>query len=335
MDRLVNGNGQVRQGLFDEPVAEINYQDFDWRSPMDRKHPRWRRYWGFNQFQFVSAQGPDWLAALAIVNLKLVSNCFFYLYDFREGRLYEHSLLQPLALGTRIDTDPEQGRSCFRKGSTEATIDVANGARRVRLHSGKAIEFDLALTQDATWHPLRLCSRAGYNGWVYTQKWAGLPVSGHIRWGERQWQAGDAHRASVDWSCGFMRRETAWNWACLAGRLDDGTPVGLNLALGVNESGMTENALWWNGQLIKLDQARFDFQRYQPDAPWRVTTSDGAVDLRFQPAATRAERVNALILASNFRQLCGTFDGQLRGPDGRLHVVRGLRGLVEDHYARW
>ncbi len=335
MDRLIGEQGQPRYGVFEEPVGEINYREFDWRSPMDRRRPRWRRYWGFNQFQFVSVQGPDWIAAVAVVDLKLVSNCFFYLYDFARGRMLESSRLQPLSLKTRIEPRPETGGCFFARGQTAVSISMEENRRRVRVRSGEDIAFDLAVDHSGSGSPLRLCSPAGYNGWVYTQKWAGLPVTGDIRWQGESWQCGPRHRASVDWSCGFMRRETAWNWACLAGCLDDGTAVGLNLAVGVNESGMTENALWWNGELIKLDMARFEFQRYSPDTPWRVTTSDGRVDLCFEPAGTRAERVNALILASNFRQYCGTFKGRLRGPDGQWHAVTGLRGLVEDHYARW
>jgi len=333
VDRLIGERGQPRFGVFEEPVGEINYRNYDWRSPMDRPRPRWRRHWGFNQFQFVSVQGPDWIAAVAVVDLKLISNCFFYLYDFNRGRLLESSQLQPLGRKSHIEPRPEDGGCFFARGQTEVAITVEDARRQVSVRSGKAIAFDIAVDQASP--PLRLCSPAGYNGWVYTQKWAGLPVTGQIQWNGETWTCGPRHRASIDWSCGFMRRETAWNWACLAGCLDDGTSVGLNLAVGVNESGMTENALWWDGELIKLDTAVFEFQRYRPEAPWRVTTSDGCVDLCFEPAGIRAERINALILASNFRQYCGTFSGRLRAPDGQWHAVTGLRGLVEDHYARW
>lgn len=335
MEQLVDADGQVRFGVFDEPVNEINFRDFDWRSPMDRKRPRWRRYWGFNQFQFVSVQGPDWLAGVAVVDLKLVGNCFFYLFDFGRGRLRERSLLQPLARHTEIQARPDDGDCHFARGSTRVTLNADSRGRRVRVDGGDRIAFELNIGQPDDFQPLRLCSPAGYNGWVYTQKWAGLPVSGEIRWGEERWRTTELHRASVDWSCGFMRRETAWNWACLAGCLENGVTVGLNLAMGVNESGMTENALWWNGELIKLASAQFQFQRYRPDRPWRLTTSDGNVDLIFEPAGARAEKINALLIASNFRQYCGTFNGRLRGPDGQWHAVSGLRGLVEDHYARW
>lgn len=132
-----------------------------------------------------------------------------------------------------------------------------------------------------------------------------------------------------------MRRETAWNWACIAGKLADGRSMGLNLAAGVNETGMTENALWLDGRCIKLGQASFVFDRYCETAPWQVRTSDGRVDLQFVPSGVRKERINAVVIASNFRQYVGTYTGVILDESGEPVPVEGLRGLAEDHFARW
>ena len=333
--KLIDDQGRVRFGVHPKPVDVVNYRDFDLRTVMDRKRTRLARQWRFNQFQFVSAMGPDWLFGLAIVDLKLVSSAFFYLFDFRTGEMLEQSHLQPLAMGTRFDAVPETGETSFTKGKLEMSIGPREHGhgRRVRVHRGDQLSIELLLSQDND--PLRVACPAGYNGWVFTRKSAGLPVTGHVRWGDREWHCDERMRGSIDWSCGFMRRETAWNWACLAGVLGDGRSVGLNLAAGVNETGVTENALWLDGKMLKLDMARFDFNRYQPDSPWRVTTSDGRLDLRFQPAGVRKERLNAGILASNFRQYAGTFDGVIIEDNGARTPIQGIRGLMEDHFARW
>lgn len=49
----------------------------------------------------------------------------------------------------------------------------------------------------------------------------------------------------------------------------------------------------------------------------------------------RKERLNAWVLASNFRQFAGTFSGTVTDEAGKKIPVAGLRGLVEDHFARW
>ncbi|WP_303291390.1 DUF2804 domain-containing protein [Marinobacter sp. SS5-14b] len=331
--KLIDPKGRISPGLISGPVDVINYRDYDLRTVMDKPRSRFARHWRFNQFQFVSAMAPGWVFGMAIVDLKLVSSGFFYLFDFETGQMFEQSFMQPLARQTSIEPYPESGHARFSKGEVSLSIEPATGGRNIRVSAPGRIQVDLELTD--TSEPLRLVCPAGYNGWVFTRKSAGLPVQGEVRWGQQVWRTDDDTRGSVDWSCGFMRRETAWNWACLAGVAGDGTSVGLNLAAGVNETGLTENALWLNGRCIKLGAARFQFDRYQPGTDWRVTTEDGKIDLTFVPSGVRKERLNAWILASNFRQFVGTFEGTVKDDSGKKIPVAGLRGLMEDHFARW
>jgi hypothetical protein len=131
-----------------------------------------------------------------------------------------------------------------------------------------------------------------------------------------------------------MRGETFWNWASLSATLADGRRLGLNLAAGVNETGFTENALWLDDQLIKVDTVDFQFSRYQPESEWRVRSTDGIVDLSFAPAGQRKEKLNALLIASNFTQHFGVFQGQIR-LENEVIEIQGQWGFAEDHYARW
>lgn len=332
-NKLINAKGQFKPGVLSQPVDEVNYLDYDLRTVMDRPRSKLARRWRFNQFQFVSATGPGWVFGMALVDLKLVGSGFFYLYDFASGQMLERSFMSPLALGTAIEPYPEHGQASFRKGEVTMRILPFAGGRAISVTAPGGIRVELTLKEDDD--PLRLVCPAGYNGWVFTRKSAGLAAEGEIRWGHQIWRCDETTRGAIDWSCGFMRRETAWNWASLAGKLPDGRSLGLNLAAGVNETGMTENALWLDGQCQKLGAARFSFDRYSPGSDWHVTTADGRVDLHFEPATARKEKLNAGILASNFRQYVGTFNGTLTDENGSRVEVQGLQGLMEDHFARW
>ncbi len=331
--KLIDEKGRIAPGVLEQPVDEINYLDYDLRTVMDRRRSRLARRWGFNQFQFISVTGPGWVFGVALVDLKLVGNGFFYLYDAASGQMYEQGFIKPLASGIRLEPYPEHGSAVFRKGGATVRILPFSGGRNVSVTAPGGIRAELTLKDDND--PLRLVCPAGYNGWVFTRKSAGMPVEGEIRWGQNIWRCDDTTRGAIDWSCGFMRRETAWNWASLSGQLPDGRSLGLNLAAGVNETGMTENALWLDGQCQKIGAARFVFDRYHPGGDWRVTTDDGRIDLYFVPAATRKEKINAGVLASNFRQHVGVFNGFVTGKDGNEVAVQNMMGLVEDHFARW
>ena len=171
------------------------------------------------------------------------------------------------------------------------------------------------------------------NGWVYAQKVAGVRCRGDVRsaLGDHDLQALDAF-AHHDWSAGYMRPETFWNWACLSGEAD-GLRVGLNLSCGVNETSFTENCYWLDGELLKVDSVRFDFDRDQPLRPWTIRSYDGQV---------AASRPTACTGAAEPRSAGEQLQADLRlfqrcaAPRGRAEVrIERLWGFVEDQYAKW
>ncbi|WP_430461941.1 DUF2804 domain-containing protein [Thalassolituus sp. LLYu03] len=336
-DQLINAQGQPTYGIFPEGVRELNYLDFDLRSPLDRKRSQLAKRFGFNQFQFVSFICDELIVGLAIVDLKLVSNAFLYLYDPENGDFEEFSFLQPLAAGTHIEPRPADGTAEFRKGANEFVIRASTtpGVRRVMVNLSKGVHIDATIDESTSYQPLAICTRAGYQGWVFTQKSAARVCNGSVRWKDREFdlQALNA-LAAVDWTGGFMRRETFWNWGSLSCQLRDGRRLGFNLAAGVNETGFSENALWLDDKLIKIDMVDFQFDRYHPDHAWAMRSADGIINVHFEPSGRRQDKTNALFIASNFSQYFGRYHGEIRLPDETI-VLEGAWGLAEDHYARW
>ncbi len=335
--KLLDNKGRPGFGVINDAVDEVNYLDFDLRTSMDKQLPLWRKKMGFNQFQFIGAMNSRAIFGLAIVNLKLVSNMFVYLYRFDTRQLDEKSLVVPAALGTHMDQTPDRGQASFAFPGCHVSISAQEKGevRKVVGHASPGVEFSLSLSAAPTFNPLRVCSKAGRNGWVYTQKAAGLDCGGVVNWAgnEMVFDPSDT-RGSYDWSAGFMRRETSWNWACLSGMLPDGRMVGLNLASGVNETGVTENGLWVGNRFQKVNFSCFDFDSCQPDKDWHIYSPDKKVDLTFVPEGMRQEKLDVLVLASNFRQMFGKYYGYVvRGRE--KVIIDGIPGFAEDHFARW
>ncbi len=334
LDNLIDQAGQVQFGLFDYPPKDIAFDRFDWRSTMDQPIAGWRKRMAPNQFQFIGLTGPHFILGAAIVNLKWVSKAFVYVYDPMTKAFEEFSWLMPFALGTHTSTQPMGGSWTFKSGKNHITMAADGNSRRLTMNLKDRLVVDVTLDEKTIYQPLPVCCRAGYNGWVFTNKVTTRPFSGDISWQEQAIDTQDL-LASVDWSCGFMRRETFWNWASLSHQTTDGTKVGFNLANGVNETGDTENGLWINDELIKLGRVYFEFDRQNRETTWRVKTSDGHINLTFEPEGTRKEKTNAILLASNFTQLFGRFYGQVKDAQGRSIKIDGALGFCEDHYAKW
>ena len=334
MENLILENGQVQFGHFPHSPKNINFKDYDLRNTMDKPINGLRKKMGFNQFQFIGLTGDDFILGVAIVSLKWVSNCFIYVYQPSTNTFKEYSWLKPLSLGVTTSSQPNEGTWSFKSGKTSVKIHCENGQRTLDLKVGNELSANVNIDENKNYDPLAVCCRAGYSGWVFTQKSTALDFTGDIHWQGNKIDSSNM-LASVDWSCGYMRRETFWLWASLSTTTQDGIKVGMNLAAGVNETSYTENGLWVNDELIKLDRAEFIFNRQDRLQGWQVKTSDGHIDLQFTPIGERKEKINAGFIASNFTQLFGRFNGHVLDKDGNKIELQNVTGFCEDHYAKW
>ena len=337
--RLIAADGNVRLGIFSEAIADVNYRDYALTTPFGRPAWRWARHFGFNQFQFLGALSEDLVFGCALADIKYAGTAFVYLYEPSSRRLAEHSFQAPLARGIRFDQAPETGRASLqsRRAQIEMRAGVAPHHRRlaVTVTGGPTIEayFD---EETPPQQPMRISTRAGATGWVFARKTAGMPVSGRVRWNGREFDlAAIGARGHCDWSAGYMRRETFWNWGCLAGTTANGRTLGMNVACGVNETSFTENCFWLDGALHKIDSVAFTYDRTDLMRPWRLQSFDGRLDLAFEPQASHAEQLNAWIVASNFHQLFGRYHGRLVTAVGEEIRLAGMLGYAESHYAKW
>lgn len=168
-----------------------------------------------------------------------------------------------------------------------------------------------------------------------TQKSAGLVVRGRLEVAGRRWRL-DGGVGGLDYTNGYLARRTAWRWAFGCGRLQDGTPLGLNLVEGFNEAreDVNENALWIGRRLVPLGRARFVYQKGELLDPWRVTTTDGAVDLTLKPIAAHREDRDLVLVKSRFAQPVGLWSGTIK-VDGVTHRIERLPGVAEDQDVTW
>ncbi|HPI91757.1 MAG TPA: DUF2804 domain-containing protein [Deltaproteobacteria bacterium] len=330
MEKLVGKNGLISWGIYNEPVGEVNYLDYDLRTAMGKKVSLLRKRAMANQFHFFGVMGPEVIIGMAVVDLKYLANGFLYIYDRQTKEVVEAGDLSLPTAEVSIATCPDNALS--RYASRKLTIEMTGKTVKA---AAKGMEVSLGLGLAGA-RPLRICTRAGYTGWVYTQKTSPVTVSGSVTLKGRTFDiSSPSSMALIDWTCGYMRRKTCWNWAATASTLPDGRSLGMNLSCGVNETSFTENAFWLDGIMTKVDTVNFIFDKGDLINPWRVVSYDGKVDLTFMPERSRGEKINAGFIASRFTQLVGTFAGTLRTDGGETLQVTGCPGFAEDHYAKW
>jgi len=77
MQKLVNKEGFIDYGIYEEPVVDVNFKDYRLRTPMGLPIPGFIKRLKFNQFHFFGVMGPDLMVGMAVVDLGLLINGFF------------------------------------------------------------------------------------------------------------------------------------------------------------------------------------------------------------------------------------------------------------------
>ncbi|MCR2747057.1 DUF2804 domain-containing protein [Limnobacter parvus] len=315
----------------------INWQQYDLRNAMGARRMAWQKRFLFKHFDFYGALGDGFTFGCGMVRLGLLNSTFAYLNGPKGLHRVQFDL--PLDTGFQSDYRPI-GRTTWNhpfKSDHHVLASRTLESRDLHFRLGKHFHGYLSIDCSNS-QTLALNTPIANTGFAYAQKSSGGQVSGciHLNGVEyvlRPERDGCYH----DWTAGFLRRETFWNWACASGRVGDDQPLlSLNLARGVNETSAHENVLWVDGKLHDLPLTLFDYDRDDVQRPWRVYSQCGLVNLKFIPIGSIDDHRNLFVLASRFNQCFGKFEGTVTIKEtGVTYSLAGLTGWCEDHYAKW
>lgn len=332
---IIDSNGKPVFGYFDGPISSLALDKFKYFNEMDRPASGCKKHFDFKQFQFVSIVTPRYVIGVALADIRYVGSAFCYLYDIQKNKITETAWLKPLGMGYHLDPSPMSGEAYISSGKGRIAFTLTEGLWQLNI-STDTIEADLQLEALPLSLPIALCCPTGYSGWTYTQKHNGLKLKGTLTIHQEPQPLQQA-LAGYDFSAGYMRKETSWRWASINAHTPEGI-IGLNLAAGVNETGGNENVFWIDGERHLLGPVNFEFIREADThaySAWRIYSNDGQVDLSFKPRNCRSEKLNLILLKSNFRQFIGEYSGQIIDNFGNKHQLNNVLGLTEDHFARW
>lgn len=223
-----------------------------------------------------------------------------------------------------VDVDGVAGEALLERDGARLELTPARLAFDVPLGERCRVTMDLARGG-----PTSLVTPTPAGGWNATTKTAGHLAAGTV---ELDGTARDVE--GVAWSDatrGRQDRHTTWRWAAGAGRSDDGRRVGLQASTGMNAVGPGEDLAWWDDEPAPLDVVELAPEGH-PDGPWRVAGEGWSIALA--PWGLRAATEGFGPLRSRYHQPVGTWTGTLPDPSGTPRQVT-LRGVAEDHEARW
>jgi hypothetical protein len=286
---------------------------------------------------YTAIAADDLLIGAAVVRLGYVANAFAFAFDRAVGRIVaKASIVAPPFAAQVAPTGGEGAQAVVRWPGTHLSMCRGVGERDYKLEIDTAeLKVSARLSTDSM--PPRIGAIAAIPAppaglWNATEKGVLLPVVGEAIAGHRRYDL-DGALGGYDFTCGLLARHTSWRWAFALGRARSGERVALNLVQGF--VGEAECSVWIDSELVPVSEGRVDFDPADLRAPWRVTTADGEVDLRFDPGDVHAEHRDYGVVSSKFIQPMGSYSGTLRLPGRAPIEIDRVLGVVEDQDILW
>lgn len=280
---------------------------------------------------------PHWMLTLTFANLDYISYGAAHFLDLDTGKLTSHTQLLSFGRGCHL---PDSALESHEFSHERLQLKAHDNGSAVRLTAiapdigNPPLQVALDILRPAHLDSVNLvCPMAG-NSFHATSRQLGLPVSGTLQLGGRQYQCPPGQSfASLDFGRGVWPLRSHWTRAAFS------APGGIagNFGSGwTDHSGLSENALWFGGELRHLETAVDIIQNPQgPLAPWRVSMPDEQVELTFTPRQHHQARPTFGPFFADTRQWFGSFDGVLRGPRGEKVPVASAVGWLGCTQARW
>ncbi len=338
-EQLADHRGQPRFGSFEGAFKTIDLHAL--KAPFHKSAVQ--RLFRRKKWLYVMVADAQHLFTCAVVDVGYASNAFFQLVDVPQKTvLVDESRMGMARLSAHVGDSPLEalaarfrGASFFIEMRRDSASSPLNVSLRGRTQEKQPFEADLTVSLDAKTAPMTVVAPVEAQGLNVTQKVVGLSASGDFRCGKTSTALHKAW-AGFDYTQGFLARQTAWRWAFGVGALATGEVFGFNLVEGFNEGvdNVNENAVWLHGRLHAVGRARFEFDAAAVLQPWRVTTTCGALSLRFEPAALHREHHNFGVVSSTFTQPVGQWHGRFER-EGRAIEFVCIPGVAETQQVKW
>ena len=280
---------------------------------------------------------PDWMLSLTFANLDYLSFGAAYFLDLHTGKSVAHTQTRLFGLGCKLPDTPLESHE-FSHPRLQMKADDRGTSVRLTVTApdigSQPLHVALDIQRPAHLDSVNLVCPMGRDTFHATSRQLGLAVSGSLQMGRRQYLCTPGQSfASLDFARGVWPLYSHWTRAAFA------APGGIagNFGTGwCDYSGLSENALWFGGELLHLEE-RVQIEQSPQGAlgTWRLSSPSGQVELCFTPVQLHQANRKLGPFHADTRQWFGRYDGVLRGPEGEKVPVSGAYGWLGATHARW
>ena len=290
--------------------------------------PKWR----IKEWDYYLVMGKDFAGTFTISDdgyIGLQSVSLLGLGD----KPWEHTetVLNTFPMGKlKLPSDSSAGETVYEDKRIRMRFSARPGQRRITCHfdrfwKGMPFDCDITLQQPdmesiviAT--PWDNCMRA--SGWM---EYDGVRYAFDPK----------TDFGTLDWGRGVWTYDNTWFWG--SGNADlDGVPFGFNIGYGFGDtSAATENVIFYDGKVHKLDDVTFHIPEDSYMKPWTFSSSDGRFEMDFMPVLDRAAKIDFKVLVSDQHQVFGRMSGKAILDDGTVLAIKDVLCFAEQVHNRY
>ena len=303
------------------------------------KAPAWR----IKEWDYYLVMGRNFAGAFTISDdgyIGLQSVSLLYL----DEKPWEHTetVLNTFPMGKlKLPADSSAGDTVYEDKRLQMRFTAGNGKRHITCHferfwKDKPFDCDIVLEQPAMDSMVIATPWDKPGHFYYNQKINCMRASGYMEYdGVRYTFDPASDFGTLDWGRGVWTYDNTWHWG--SGNADiNGIPLGFNIGYGFgNTSAATENVLFYDGKVHKLDDVIFHIPNSSYMDPWTFSSSDGRFEMHFVPILDRAAKIDFKLLVSDQHQVFGRMSGKAILDDGTPIEIRDILCFAEKVHNRY
>ena len=303
------------------------------------KAPKWRiKEWDYYLVMSDRFAGAFTISDDGYIGLQSVS-----LLTFGEKpKEHTETVLNAFPMGKlNLPSSSESGVTHYEDKRLQMKFEVLDGKRHITCHfenffKENTFDCDIYLEQPkmdsmviATPWDKRHC-------FYYNQKINCMRASGYMSYNGKKYTFNPSTDfGTLDWGRGVWTYDNTWHWG--SGNYDiGGKPFGFNIGYGFgNTKAATENVIFYDGRVHKLDDITFHIPENSYMDPWKFTSSDGRFEMDFVPVLDRAACLDYKVIVSDQHQVFGRMSGTAILDNGEKIQVKDMMCFAEKVHNRY
>ncbi|MBR0113380.1 MAG: DUF2804 domain-containing protein [Clostridia bacterium] len=331
---LLTENGSLREPGWSRRL----YQKY---SRKDIKAPKFRiKEW---DYYLILSEKNNFGVALTISDDGYIGLQSATLLDFSKPWEHTETILNAFPMGKfRLPSTSERGNTSYHDKRLDMDFIVSEGQRRLVCNfknflDGKDFSCDITLEQpDMDTMVIATPWAEKDTAFYYNQKINCMRASGKATFDGKDYVFDPATDfGTLDWGRGVWTYDNTWKWG--SGNADiDGHKFGFNIGYGFGDtSAASENVIFWDGVVHKLDDVTFNIPETGYTDPWTFTSSDGRFEMSFEPIIDRAAKIDIKLIVSDQHQVFGRMSGKAILDDGTVIEIKDVLCFAEDVHNKY